>query len=298
MWSPSSLPHFPLQQNPKQRVLREAFLPAQPRSLPRQYPSTKPRRSHLALAATASSPAEQEEDLWQYPDRDKWYLPKFAAADQPDWNAATFVAATQLAPGIKEVTLNIEVSRERVPLRNAYKHVGQFANVRVNGSAERMVPPSSPPVSAAALRDGLLRVRGDMTANETKTAVDEGSVRAELSLFVRQDEAPEVFAAAQGDVFEVGAFQGGGLELRGPIAGVFAFPTVVIFVEGDGIATARALVAAASDAGGLNFPLRQTVKVYYKVRLDGTFPGPTQTFSSVLLTKACYVRGIQLIFVY
>jgi len=222
------------------------------------------RRRRTASASSSPTP-DVEEDLWQYPDRDQWYLPKFAASDQPDWNPAGFVRSSQLAPGIKEVVLDVEVSRERIPLRNAYKHVGQVATVRVNGGAEQLAPPTCPPIPNAMLRDGLLRVRGDMTANETKKAVEEGSVRAEISLLVSQEEAPELYAAGAGDLFEMGPFQGTGIEFRGPIAAVFAFPSIVMFCEGEGIAAARAVITAGSDSGGLNFKLRQDVRMYYRV---------------------------------
>jgi len=221
-----------------------------------------------ASSAPSSSPSgKEEEDLWQYPDREAWYLPKFAADDQPDWNGAEFLSSRELAPGVKEVVLNIEISRERVPLRNAYKHIGQQAVVRVNGSSDQVAMPSSPPFSPALLRPGLLTLRGDMTAGEVKTASEEGSVKAELVLVVRQDTAPELYKCSGDDLFEVGPFAGWGLNLRGAIAGIYACPTIVLFVQGpDGLATARALVTATSDSGGLNLELRNTVRVYYRVR--------------------------------
>ena len=43
------------------------------------------------------------QDLLQYKDRDRWYLPTFAADDAPDWNTGRFVRSRQLAPGVKEV---------------------------------------------------------------------------------------------------------------------------------------------------------------------------------------------------
>ena len=55
--------------------------------------------------------------------------------------------------------------------------------------------------------------------------------------------------------------------MRTSIQGVFAFPTLVIFCEGKGgIAAAKALIEATPDSGGLNFPLRQDVRMYYRVR--------------------------------
>ena len=43
------------------------------------------------------------QELLQYKDRDRWYLPTFAADDAPDWNQGRFVRSRQLAPGVKEV---------------------------------------------------------------------------------------------------------------------------------------------------------------------------------------------------
>ena len=39
-----------------------------------------------------------------------------------------------------QVVLEAEVSREQVPLRNAYRHVGQKASVRINSGVEYTVP--------------------------------------------------------------------------------------------------------------------------------------------------------------
>lgn len=214
----------------------------------------------------SASGAETAEDLWQHPDRASWYLAKWAADDQPDWNAATFVRSSQIAPGVKEVVLEIEISRERVPIRNAYKHIGQKAAVRVNGGIEYQVMPSNPPYPADMIRDGLLRVRGDMTAGETKIASEEGSVKAELSLVVQESESPDLFRSTAGDLFEVGPFVGGGMDLKGPMASIFLYPTIVMFCESpEGLATARALVTASSDSGGLSFQIRKDARMYYRV---------------------------------
>ena len=62
------------------------------------------------------------------------------------------------------------------------------------------------------------------------------------------------------------AWQGGGLQLRGPVSGVFLYPTVILFAEGAaGIATAKALIQATSHAGGLSFKRRTDVRMYYRV---------------------------------
>ena len=44
------------------------------------------------------------QDLLQYKDRDRWYLPTIHADDAPDWNAGRFLRSRQLAPGIREAS--------------------------------------------------------------------------------------------------------------------------------------------------------------------------------------------------
>ena len=65
------------------------------------------------------------------------------------------------------------------------------------------------------------------------------------------------------------AAQGAGMDLRGPLIGIYAFPTLVIFCEGAGIAAARALLQAAPSEGGLSFQYREDVRMYYRVRFFG-----------------------------
>lgn len=47
-----------------------------------------------------------------------------------------FLRSEDVAPGVRHVVLECEIGRERVPLRNAYKAVGQRASVRVNSGVE------------------------------------------------------------------------------------------------------------------------------------------------------------------
>lgn len=39
-----------------------------------------------------------------------------------------------------QITVEAEISREQIPLRNAYRHVGQKASIRVNSGFEYTVP--------------------------------------------------------------------------------------------------------------------------------------------------------------
>lgn len=58
--------------------------------------------------------------------------------------------------------------------------------------------------------------------------------------------------------------QGAGLDLR-PMQSIYQYPTLIIFAEGKGIATARALIQASDDSGGLNLRFRQDIRLYYRV---------------------------------
>jgi hypothetical protein len=63
--------------------------------------------------------------------------------------------------------------------------------------------------------------------------------------------------------------QGAGLNLRGDIIGTFRYRTILIMCEGLAIGTAKALIEADSSVGGLNFPLRENVVLYYRVSKRG-----------------------------
>ena len=168
-------------------------------------------------------------------------------------------------PGsVKLVTLEAEVSRERVPLRNAYLSPGQRARVRVLGGGECAVPVASPPPRPQLNHDALVMARGDIKANEIKTTRDPTSALARVQLWVTEADAPDLWAARPGEtLLELGPFKGTGVDLK-EIAGAFAFPTLVLFVSGEGVAPARALLGAAPGAGGLVLNLRRDVVVYYK----------------------------------
>ena len=80
------------------------------------------------------------QDLWQFPDRQNWYKAKFVADDAPDFQPATLESTRQASAQFREVTVDIEISRERVPLRNAYRHIGQLARVRLSSGLDYDVP--------------------------------------------------------------------------------------------------------------------------------------------------------------
>lgn len=243
--SPKGLTNARLKPAPRRQGLAEVLIRAPARRNP--------------VAAAASD--EVDEDLWQFKDRKGWYEAKFSASDMPDWNPMTFLSSSDVGPGLKELTFEYETSRELVPLRNAYKHVGQYAQVRVNGMEEVVVPPSTCPISPGSIRQSLLRVRNDLSADEQKVERDPVTEPQRLTLLVSQEECPELYKGTISDLYEVGPFSGTGLNY-GPIQAVFRFPTIVIFADNAGIATARALIRSQY----LQPDLRASVHLYYKAQ--------------------------------
>ncbi|KAJ9530114.1 hypothetical protein QJQ45_023373, partial [Haematococcus lacustris] len=213
-----------------------------------------------------------------------------APLTQPRGSPRLLLAVRDVAPGLRELALEVEISRERVPLRNAYRGVGQRASLRVVGNLDRqltghpltappLLPPpphldavSSPPFPQELNRTPLFLVRGDLFANEVKAVREPESVMAELTVLVGQREAPELWALEVGDdcpPLELGPFLGEGLGLKGTgIMAIFRYPKVLLFVQGRGIATARALLECSHDVPGISCHLRQEVKAYYKVKND------------------------------
>lgn len=208
-----------------------------------------------------------EEDLLQIPDRMKWYESKFCADDMPDWYPGRFVSSKQVAPGLKSVVVEMEVGREKVPLRNAYKCVGQRAMVRVNSGVEAELTVSSPPFPQSLNKESLIKVRGDLFAGEIKKEKPEAvSILAEVELLVTKEDCPDLYVMDADDSVELGPFKGAGLDIKASaLVAIYRFPTIVMFVSGKGIAHARALVRAPSDVANLSIGFRKDVRMYYKV---------------------------------
>ena len=57
-----------------------------------------------------------------------------------------------------------------------------------------------------------------------------------------------------------------------PMLSIYGYPTLVMFASGKGIATAKALIEATSDANGLDLGFRQSVRLYYRVRFHRVPP--------------------------
>jgi hypothetical protein len=119
------------------------------------------------------------------------------------------------------------------------------------------------------VRRVLIKLRGDLSAHAVKTVIEPTSIRAPLQVWVTKKEAPEVFDLQPGEAavdIQTGYFQGNGLHLR-PFLGVFAFPTVLIFAAGAGIATAKALIECTTQSG-LTLHEREACRLYYEAPVE------------------------------
>ena len=79
-----------------------------------------------------------------------------------------------------------------------------FELPRAHGSLEHAV--SAGPFPQQLIRQSLFRARGDMTSGEIKQVKELDSVKAELPLFVSEEEAPEIYKMAEDDIVEIGPF--------------------------------------------------------------------------------------------
>lgn len=62
------------------------------------------------------------------------------------------------------------------------------------------------PFPQALIMESLFRARGDMTSGEIKQVKEVDSVKAELPLFVAEDDAPDLYKMAEDDAVEIGPF--------------------------------------------------------------------------------------------
>ena len=198
------------------------------------------------------------------------YATRLAALDAPEWLPARVISVREEARGKRVVRLDCEVSRELVPLQKAYRRVGQRAQIKIRGRGPWGAAPASAPFSTRGAQERVLfKLKGDLTAGQTKLPVEATSVRGELQLLLDEKEDPELWdALVEGEeAVELGPFLGAGIGIQGTaIQQVFAYPLVVILAEGQGIAAAKALVEAGDDAGGLCLGSREQARLFYRVR--------------------------------
>jgi len=188
------------------------------------------------------------------------YRAKVAGTETPEWTGARVVASRELLPKLREVVLEVETSRELVSLRNSYCAAGKLAQLKVKGSDALALTPASAPFAPEAQHGPLLKLRGDLTAGQTKLPEDPIEVKQRLSVLVTPDDGDHIYTLSPDTSgVEVGPFLGAGLNLR-KIRSVYNYPTVILLAEGQGIGTAKALIE-----GGMDVRYRESVTLFYKV---------------------------------
>ena len=184
---------------------------------------------------------------------------------------AHIVGTKNLGNGKRLLTVDHEVSRMIVHINDAYTGVGCQAQVRLpraiessdgleEGTAKEFVlKPASPPVSFEDLDRSIYKLRGDISAGQTKLDETAVSTRASLEVIVTEEDHGPLYDLQEGDDVEVGPFVGLAIDLR-KLMFVYGYPTLLLVTEGDDIATAKALVEATR--GGLDLEAREAVRVY------------------------------------
>lgn len=196
---------------------------------------------HVSKLNCVNCVSQNEEE---HKGRDQWYVARFAADDAPDYNVGQYIRTNAAGPSYRTVVLQAEVSREKVPLRNAYKHVGQRASVRVNSGPTReltckalnsvatlnyrtdrvnlfwllslttsIAAVSSPPFPPSINEDALFKARNDISAGEIKIFKEVLSVAAEIHVLLGEKEAEEVYNLTEDDRVEIGPFVVGASDL-------------------------------------------------------------------------------------
>mmetsp|Transcript_11171 Transcript_11171/g.40968 ORF Transcript_11171/g.40968 Transcript_11171/m.40968 type:complete len:438 (-) Transcript_11171:1341-2654(-) len=200
------------------------------------------------------------------------------------WSDARILAVEELAAGKRLLRVEHEVSRMLVHIKDAYTGVGRLAQLRLVPSEPQQLvgddevqqpearvftlKPASPPVAFELLERSVYKLRGDISAGQTK--VDETAVTTAgvLEVVVQETDHPELFRlqawndpedAAGKEVLQVGPFVGLPIDLR-KLMFVHGFPTLLLVAEGDDVVSAKALLEATR--GGLDMEAREAIRVY------------------------------------
>lgn len=173
------------------------------------------------------------------------YRVSFSAEDAGDWTAGRILSVEE-GPSNMLLKLEIEASREYVALKRAYRAPGQRAQIRLNGQ-EMVLPVASPPVSLAALKDQLWRLKGDLYAGQTKKEVQTESYRLVVDVL-----APLGTAATAGMELEAGPFTDEAVDLRQVLAR-FQAPALAFLCDGspEAVCALRATLEAENCASEL-----------------------------------------------
>mmetsp|Transcript_5010 Transcript_5010/g.9428 ORF Transcript_5010/g.9428 Transcript_5010/m.9428 type:complete len:346 (-) Transcript_5010:3-1040(-) len=196
-------------------------------------------------------------------DRGAMYESTYGGEDSPEWLPARFVRAEQLSPGVRNIVLEIEKSREQVKITNAHTKIGQKAQVKVAGGEVRKLVTASSPEDPDSPENWaiLLNLRGDTYAGSTKRVTDPISLKREVEFYVTESEALDVYNLTEDTQVEVGPWVGAGIKLK-ELQGMFKYRTLLVFSAGGAAAaSARALLNAQSKKG-LQLDCREAVRLY------------------------------------
>eukprot|EP00793_Prasinoderma_coloniale_P003697 PRCOL_00003073-RA len=160
----------------------------------------------------------------------------------PRYFEAEVVRVEQVTKSVRDVTVLAEVSRELVPLTQAYKQVYE---------------------------ESLDRLRGDIAASDSKVQLEPVSTLTEVTLRVDSARHRALYGLEPGDKVETGPFAGMGMSFR-PMQFIFGYPTVLICANGEGISSAKALIECGASDRGLCFHMREAVRLYQREEQDGS----------------------------
>lgn len=204
------------------------------------------------------------------------YRIEFAAKDAPEWQAATILSAELLPTGDRLVDIEVEVSRQKVPLEHAYRMPGQRLRLRLPDAAEQdecELVVASPPPSLADNHQQLMNLKGDIFAGSTKSAIDVLGQKVILQAILpkNSDIASKLADSPLPLQVEAGPFAGSGLNIL-PLAPVFRNRALLLLCEESfaSICSLRALVESADSASDLQLWHREGVLLMQFAAKDQT----------------------------
>mmetsp|Transcript_22804 Transcript_22804/g.53260 ORF Transcript_22804/g.53260 Transcript_22804/m.53260 type:complete len:422 (-) Transcript_22804:224-1489(-) len=183
------------------------------------------------------------------------YRVEFAADDAPEWREASVLAMEALPNGDRLIDVEVEASRQIVPLKYAYRMPGQRLRLRL-GDHEAVceLPVATPPPSLGDNHQQLMNLKGDIFAGSTKSAIDvvDSKVRLQAVLPSGSELAEALSLAELPMQVEAGSFGGLGVNVL-PLAPVFRNRVLLMICEEScsSIATLRALIDSEDSASDL-----------------------------------------------
>mmetsp|Transcript_12956 Transcript_12956/g.29369 ORF Transcript_12956/g.29369 Transcript_12956/m.29369 type:complete len:414 (-) Transcript_12956:113-1354(-) len=187
----------------------------------------------------------------------------YAAEDAAEWQPAQLLSSETLPNGDRLVTVEIEASRQLVPLKNAYRMPGQRMKLRLSGEQDHCsLPVATPPPSLTDNHEQLLNLKGDIYAGSTKCAVKVATTKVKLEALLAKDSPLDVALenATLPLEVEAGPFDGFGLNVL-PLAPVFRTRAILFLCEESCSATCslRALIDSQDSASDLQLWHRDAV---------------------------------------